>query len=41
VILEFADMASLKAFYGSPEYQRLIAIRQRASRGRLIAIEGV
>lgn len=41
VILEFPDMASLKGFYFSPEYQRLVAIRQRASRGHLLAIEGM
>jgi uncharacterized protein (DUF1330 family) len=41
VILEFPDMAHLKAFYFSPDYQRLAALRQRASRGRLVAIEGV
>jgi uncharacterized protein (DUF1330 family) len=41
VILEFPDMARLQAFYGSPEYQRLIAIRQGASTGTLFAIEGV
>ena len=41
VILEFPDMASLKAFYHSPEYQPLVALRQRASTGTLIAIEGV
>jgi uncharacterized protein (DUF1330 family) len=41
VVLEFADMTKLKAFYGSPEYQRLIPIRQRASRSKLFAVEGV
>ena len=41
VILEFPDMARLKGFYFSPEYQRLAAIRQRASRGHLLAIEGM
>ncbi|MGE0349884.1 DUF1330 domain-containing protein [Hydrogenophaga sp.] len=40
VILEFPDMAHLQAFYHSPEYQRLVAIRQRASTGTLFAIEG-
>ena len=40
VILEFPDMAHLQAFYRSPEYQRLVAIRQGASRGTLFAIEG-
>ena len=41
VILEFPDMAHLKAFYASPAYQELIAVRQGASRGTLLAIEGV
>lgn len=41
VILEFPDMAHLQAFYRSPDYQRLIAIRQGASIGTLFAIEGV
>ena len=41
VILEFPDMAHLKAFYTSSEYKTLIAIRQSASRGDLVAIEGV
>jgi uncharacterized protein (DUF1330 family) len=41
VILEFPDMARLKAFYTSPQYQTLIAIRQGASHGSLLAIEGV
>lgn len=40
VILEFPDMAHLEAFYHSPEYQRLVAIRQRAATGTLYAIEG-
>ena len=41
VILEFPDMARLKAFYDSPEYRELRALRQRVSRGSLVAIEGV
>ena len=41
VILEFPDMARLKAFYDSPGYQALAAVRQGASRGTLLAIEGV
>jgi uncharacterized protein (DUF1330 family) len=41
VILEFPDMAALKAFYDSPEYTRLRAIRQRASQGTLMAIQGL
>jgi uncharacterized protein (DUF1330 family) len=41
VILEFPDMAALKAFYSSPEYSALLAIRQQAATGSLIAIEGM
>ncbi|MBA4178211.1 MAG: DUF1330 domain-containing protein [Leptothrix sp. (in: Bacteria)] len=41
VILEFPDMAHLQAFYNAPDYQRLLKIRQAASTGTLIAIEGV
>jgi uncharacterized protein (DUF1330 family) len=41
VILEFPDMAQLRAFYDSPEYQRLVAIRQGASTATFFAIEGV
>jgi uncharacterized protein (DUF1330 family) len=41
VILEFPDMARLKAFYNSPEYRPLMAIRNRAARSSLVAIEGV
>jgi uncharacterized protein (DUF1330 family) len=41
VILEFPDMAQLQAFYHSPQYQRLLGIRQSASVGTLLAIEGV
>lgn len=41
VILEFPDMAQLKAFYNSAEYQPLLAIRRRAARSNLLAIEGV
>jgi uncharacterized protein (DUF1330 family) len=41
VILEFPDVERLKAFYDSPEYRTLRALRQRASVGRLIAVEGV
>ena len=40
VIIEFPDMARLKAWYTSPAYRPLIALRQRSARARLIAIEG-
>lgn len=41
VILEFPDMARLRAFYDSPDYRPLLAIRLRAARSTLIAIDGV
>lgn len=40
VIIEFPDMARLRAFYDAPAYQALVALRQRASRGDLFAVEG-
>jgi uncharacterized protein (DUF1330 family) len=41
VVLEFPDMARLRAFYRSEDYRPLIAIRQRSARSRLIAVEGI
>ena len=40
VIIEFPDMTTLKAWYRSPEYEKLIALRQGVSRGSLVAVEG-
>ncbi len=40
VIIEFSDMAALKAWYRSPEYAKLIALRRGVSRGSLVAVEG-
>ncbi len=41
VILEFPSMAQLHAFYRSADYAPLIALRQRAARGSLVAVEGI
>jgi uncharacterized protein (DUF1330 family) len=41
VIIEFPDMARLKAFYHPAEYQSILTIRQRVARSNLLAIEGV
>ena len=41
VVLEFPDMARLRAFYQSPEYRPLIAMRKRTARSTLFAIEGL
>jgi len=40
VIIEFPDMATLRTWYRSPEYAALIELRQSASRGSLVAVEG-
>lgn len=41
VILEFPDMASIKAWHGSPEYAPLRALRDSAATSRFIAVPGV
>ena len=41
VILEFPDMARLRAFYRGPEYAPLLALRLRSTRSTVAAIEGV
>ena len=43
VIIEFPDMAALQAWYRSPDYQPLIAVRQSAvdmDKETLITLEG-
>ena len=40
VLIEFPDMAALQAWYRSPEYAPLIALRKTASSGNLVALEG-
>ncbi|HZV21812.1 MAG TPA: DUF1330 domain-containing protein [Hyphomicrobiales bacterium] len=41
VIVEFPDMAALNAWYHSPEYQPLIALRQASSIDVLIVLDGI
>jgi uncharacterized protein (DUF1330 family) len=41
VILEFPSMAQLKAWWDSPEYRPLRAIRERTTRSNLVATEGL
>jgi len=41
VVLEFPSLAAVKTWYGSPEYQSLLAMRERAATTTLIAIEGM
>ena len=40
VVVEFPDMAALKAWCRSAEYQPLIALRRRAATDLLSAVEG-
>jgi uncharacterized protein (DUF1330 family) len=41
VVLEFPSFEQAQKWYRSPEYAPLIALRQRASRGRLVLVEGI
>ena len=40
VLLEFPSFEQALKWYRSPEYAPLIKLRQQASRGKLVAIEG-
>ena len=40
VMLEFPSYEQALAWYGSAEYAPLIRLRQKASRGRLLLVEG-
>ena len=40
VALEFPSMEQAQKWYRSPEYAPLIELRQKASRGKLILVEG-
>jgi uncharacterized protein (DUF1330 family) len=41
VILEFPTMAALKSFWESPEYKPFRALRERAAKSNLFAVEGL
>jgi len=40
VLLEFPSMAQAQKWYASAEYAPLIKLRQKASKGKLILVEG-
>jgi uncharacterized protein (DUF1330 family) len=40
LVVEFPDMAAARRFYESAEYREIIDLRQQASRGRMILVEG-
>ena len=41
VVIQFSNMARLREWYQSDEYERLKSIRQRSSTGKVLAVEGV
>ena len=41
VIIAFPDMATARRFYQSEDYQAIIPLRQAASEGELILVDGV
>jgi uncharacterized protein (DUF1330 family) len=40
VIIQFDSLAAAEKFYRSPDYQTAVVSRQKASKGRLYAVEG-
>lgn len=40
VVIEFPDMAAIRALYSSAEYQPLIALRRSAATDVIIAVDG-
>ncbi len=40
VVLEFPTLQQARSWYRSPEYAPLIKLRQKGSRGKLIAVQG-
>ncbi len=40
-VIEFPNMAALKAFYRAAEYQPLIALRQKSAKDMIIAADGL
>jgi len=40
VIVEFPSIERFKSFYNAPEYQEAKALRQSATRGNMIVVEG-
>jgi uncharacterized protein (DUF1330 family) len=41
VIVEFPSVAAVRGWYDSPEYRPLKELRQRASNGMLMVVEGL
>ena len=41
VVIQFPDMATARAWYNSPEYAPLLALRQPAAKDHLVLVEGL
>jgi uncharacterized protein (DUF1330 family) len=41
IIIEFADMAAVKRWYNSPEYQKILPARLANTTGRAVIVEGM
>jgi uncharacterized protein (DUF1330 family) len=41
VIIEFQSRDAARLFYESPEYQKILPLRQQASEGNVVLVEGV
>lgn len=41
VLIEFASYEQAQAFYHSPDYQKILPLRQAAARSELVIVEGV
>jgi uncharacterized protein (DUF1330 family) len=41
VVIEFPNLAAIKAWYNSSEYAPLLAFRQPAAHDDLVAVEGI
>lgn len=41
VVLEFPDLATLKSWYQSPEYQQLLELRKRTATSDIVIVEGI
>ena len=41
VVVEFSNAAAIRKWYACPEYQPLLQLRQRSSKGTLMMVEGI
>lgn len=41
VLLEFPDIATLKSWYNSPDYQRLLELRKRTAHSDFVIVDGI